>query len=72
MMHRAKKSSQQVDEKKEEIVGKRKRKKSKCLQSPYLVKKPNKRAKRSTRASKIMLLENSFACNYFIDVALLT
>ena len=46
----------EVEEKKEMIPGKRKRRASKYTKSPYVKKTPRKRAKRSTKRSKLNML----------------
>ena len=44
--------SQGVQEEVEEVTGRRKRRGSQHVKSPYVVPKPNKRAKRSAKRSK--------------------
>ena len=47
--------SQGVQEEVEEVTGRRKRKGSQHVKSPYVVPKPNKRAKRSAKGSKFFV-----------------
>ena len=46
----------EIEEKKEVILGKRKRCASKYTKSPYVKKTPRKRAKRSAKTSKLNML----------------